>query len=292
MVARMVLTSTLIMVISMTFGLPYGAYGAIYGLILSRESLEATAGAVRSVVIGFAIAVAYILLGYMLALGDPFTRFIWIVGGFLAGFWAMSALRSYAASGRFGYLIAITITLWDRHVPTSQKVENTLWAAGVITFASFIVLMVEIVFARLTKVDVLMDGMAERLGCVEALFSAYASGEPVDPLTQKAISRLTTTGISRLRMNLNRSGFGSQHATEMGAVVALTGRLVDLAGNLPHLARSAPDSDRERIAAAAAQIREIRRDLLRGAIPRRELPESDAALPNIPTENWLENVAK
>src|SRR5258707_11055366 len=68
LVARMVTASTLVMILSMTFRLPYGAYGAIYAVILSRESLEATASAVRMVVIGFVLAGAYILLGLMLAL--------------------------------------------------------------------------------------------------------------------------------------------------------------------------------------------------------------------------------
>ena len=68
------------------------------------------------------------MLGLMLVLHDPALRFFWIVGGFLVGFWALSALRSYAASARFGYLIAITVTLWDRHATAESKVEATLWA--------------------------------------------------------------------------------------------------------------------------------------------------------------------
>src|SRR5260370_11642189 len=123
-VGRMVTASTLVMIISMTFRLPYGAYGAIYAVILSRESLEATASAVRMVVIGFVLAGAYILLGLMLALGDPILRFLWITAGFFIGFWAMSALRNYAASIRFSHLIAITITLWDKHVSAASRGEN------------------------------------------------------------------------------------------------------------------------------------------------------------------------
>src|SRR5260370_25917618 len=68
LVARMVITSTLVMILSMTFRLPYGAYGAIYALILSRESLEATANAVRMVIIGFGLAGAYSLIGMIVSL--------------------------------------------------------------------------------------------------------------------------------------------------------------------------------------------------------------------------------
>src|SRR3954452_19244862 len=95
LIAWMVITSTLVMMLSMTFRLPYGAYGAIYALILSRESLQATATAVRMVIIGFGLAGAYILIGMTVALGDPLIRFLWIVAGLLAGFWAISALSNY-----------------------------------------------------------------------------------------------------------------------------------------------------------------------------------------------------
>jgi hypothetical protein len=49
------------------------------------------------IVIGFALADAYLILGLMLVLDDPTPRFLWIIGGFLISFWAMSALRNYAA---------------------------------------------------------------------------------------------------------------------------------------------------------------------------------------------------
>lgn len=66
------------MIVSMTFKLPYGAYGAIYAVILSRESLEATSNAVRMIAISLALAGGYVILGLMLALGDPSLRFLWI----------------------------------------------------------------------------------------------------------------------------------------------------------------------------------------------------------------------
>ena len=47
LVARIVVASTLFMIITMIFRLPYGAYGAVFAITLSRESLEATASAAR-----------------------------------------------------------------------------------------------------------------------------------------------------------------------------------------------------------------------------------------------------
>ena len=267
LVARIVITSTLVMILSMTFRLPYGAYGAIYAFTLSRESLEATANAVRMVIIGLGLGAAYILLGMMVALGDPLVRFIWIVVSFLAGFWAMSALSNYAAATRFGYLIAITVTLWDRHITAAQKVENTLWAMGVITLASILTLLVEVLFASFRKSNALIQGIAERLTCVEELLRGCASGGPVSESIRTTVARLAMTGTSRMRMILRRSDFDSQYAAEMGAVVALTGRLVDLGANLANFTGPAAESDREQMGRVEMRIREIRDDLIRGAIP-------------------------
>jgi multidrug resistance protein MdtO len=264
LVARMVVASTLVMIISMTFRLPYGAYGAIYAVTISRASLEATTSAVRMIVIGFLLAGAYVSLGLTAALADPLLRFAWITGGFFIGFWAMSALSNYAASARFGYLLAITVTLWDKHISAELKVENALWAVGVLTLASIITLLLEIAFAAFTQSDDLIEGIAERLTCVEELLTQYVAGEAATASIRTTLARLAMTGTSGMRLILRRAGFDSQYATEMGAVVALTGRLVDLAANLPYFTGRVSESDREGIGRVAKQIREIR-DAVTGA---------------------------
>jgi hypothetical protein len=80
LVARMVTAATLVIIVSMTFRLPYGAYAALYALNISRDSLEGTRRAVQSIVVGFLFAGAYILGGTLVVLGDPVLRFLWIVG--------------------------------------------------------------------------------------------------------------------------------------------------------------------------------------------------------------------
>ena len=279
LVARMVTAATLVMIMSMTFRLPYGAFGAIYALILSRESLKATANAVRHVVIGFVIAGAFILLGMTLALADPMLRFLWIAGGFFAGFWAMSALRNYSAAGRFGYLMSITVTLWDRHISQASKVENTLWAVGVTALASIIALLVEIVFAAFRPSNGLIDAITERLTCVEELATHYLTGDPLSAPVHTTLARLAMTGTSRMRQMLHRSGFDPQYAERMGAVVALSGRLVDLAANLPHFTSSVPEIDGERIGRVAKRIRQIREDLIKGAVPQLPEPAGESDTP-------------
>ena len=101
LVARMVTASTLIMIVCMTFRIPYGAYAALFALILSRESLRGTAGAVRDFIVGSVLAGAYVVLGALLVLGNAMLRFLWVGATLFLVFYVVSALSSYTAAARF-----------------------------------------------------------------------------------------------------------------------------------------------------------------------------------------------
>src|SRR5580700_3858700 len=60
--ARMVIAATLVMIITMTFRIPYGAYAAAFALTISRESPQITVKALRTIVVGWALGAAYISL--------------------------------------------------------------------------------------------------------------------------------------------------------------------------------------------------------------------------------------
>src|SRR5260370_42422280 len=94
LVARMVTAATLVMIISMTFRLPYGSYGALFALNLSRESVHSSASAVRAMAIGFLLAGAYAFTGAMLVLGDPLLRFLCIGATLFLVFYGSSPARN------------------------------------------------------------------------------------------------------------------------------------------------------------------------------------------------------
>ena len=268
LVARTVIASTIVMILSMIYKIPYGAFGAIWAFNFAHGSLETTAKEVEGMVIGLLSAGAYIILGQGIALADPILRFIWVTGGFLLAFWGMSAFSRYSAAGRAGYLMAITVSLWDSHISAELKFERTLWALGVIMGAGLVALVVHLVFGALQKSSPLIEGIAERLSSVEELLREYLDGGKIDDSIRTALARLVMKGSSRLRQMLHQSGFDPQYAEQMGAVVALTGRLVDLAANLAEFTASVPESERERIRRLANRLRRIREDLTRGAVPR------------------------
>src|SRR5215469_2430062 len=183
LVARMVIAAVLVMIISMTFRLPYGGYSALFVLTLSRESLEGTIRAVWMIVIGFALGGAYVLAAGMLIVGNPMLRFLWVAATLFLIFYAISTTNNYGAAIRFGYLVVIAIPLWDRQITPEAKVTGTLWLVGTLTMASVISLLLEMGYVALRRGNDLLDPLRERLGCVQELLRSYADGRPFDEAT-------------------------------------------------------------------------------------------------------------
>jgi multidrug resistance protein MdtO len=267
LVARMVIAATIVMLITMTFRMPYGAYAALYALTISRESPQTIGKAVKSIVAAFVLGGAYVLISACFFFGDPLPRLLWVVGSLFISFYAISTMRNYGASSRFGYLIIITVPLWDTQIPTELRVEDTLWAVWAITIASVVAGLGGLVYGAIKPGDELVRSIAERLASVEELLTCYSAGRPVEDKTEARVTQLAMLGTSRLRRNLRRSTYSEQYREQMGAVVVLVGRLLDIAANLTAI-QDASD-DRPRIGALAASIASIHADLLSERVPAR-----------------------
>ncbi len=277
LVARMVIASTVVMIVTMTFKIPFGAYGAIYAFTISRESTQATVTAANTAIVTFALSGIYILFGAILFVGDPLLRILWIIGTLFLLFYALSAATNYFAANRFAYLVAITIALWDRHVPAMVQVSDTLWAIFSVMSASLITVAFELIFAHLKPWDDLVQSIADRLSGVEEVLNSYSADRPIDDRVKKEITRQSMLGTSRLRRILRRASYSPQYGDRMGAIVALTGRLVDLAANLAYFEIHITDAeDRKRVARLADSIASIRADLLKGQIPNPTSFDSEA----------------
>ncbi|HET6931517.1 MAG TPA: FUSC family protein [Candidatus Acidoferrum sp.] len=266
-VARAVLAASIVMILTMLFRMPYGAYAALYAVTISRENPQATIKEVKTIVVAFAASVLYVLTGAMLFLGEPDLRLLWIVATLFLMFFALRVVTNHTAAVRFGYLIVVTIPLWDQHISAEGRVEGTLWAFGSISLASIITALTEVAFAEFSGRDDLLQSIAERLGTVKELLECYAEGRPVDSKTEKQITRLAIVGTSRLRRYLKQSSYAPHYAEQMGAVVALTGRLVDIAANLTSLNFDLAGRDREQMGKLATDLTSIRAALLTEHVP-------------------------
>ena len=239
----MVIAATLVMLITMTFRLPFGVQ-AIYALVIARETHWATVRAVKMAILILAVATGYVVVGTMVSLGDPMLRTLWVIVSLFIAFLAIRIISDYGAAVGFGILVALSIPILDQHISTELKVTQTLWAAGQTMLAAIIAALVALFFAGLKPGDFLVRSIAERLASVEDLLNCYAAGRPVEENTAKHITRMAMLGTSALRRNIQRSGYSPHYAEQMGVVVALVGRLVDLAGSLVSLDVRVSEEDR------------------------------------------------
>ena len=266
-VSRAVIAATIVMILTMVFRMPYGAYAALYAVTLSRENPQATIKEVKTIVVAFAVCVLYILAGAMFLLSDPDLRLLWIIATLFLMFYALRIVTNFSAAVRFGYLIVVTIPLWGEHISAGRRVEGTLWAFGAISLASVITALIEVVFGEFSGHDDLLRSIGERLAAIEKLLFCYASGCPLDDKTKQQVTTLAMAGTSRLRRFLNRSSYSTGYAEQMGAVIGLSGRLVDIAAGLATLKLDLTEHDREQVRNVAANLASIRAALLNGRVP-------------------------
>ena len=267
LVARMVIAATLVMMICMVFRIPYAYRGAIYALTVSRESSLATLKSTAAILSLTGVGAAYLLASAWFVISIPTLHLLWVIASFFLGFYAISTIKNFGASSTFAIMICVGVPLWDRHVSAETNVEDTLWLCLASAIGVVVTVGVEILFSRIKPGEDIVAGVADRLAAVENLLVCFAENCPVDQLTQANVVRLAMVGTSMLRRILQRSAYAPDYAEQMGAVIALTGRIVDLAANLT-LPSQLPEDDREQIRLLAENVGNVRSALLAEGTPR------------------------
>jgi multidrug resistance protein MdtO len=267
LVARMVLAATIVMVICMAFRIPYGFQGAIFALLITRESPRATLQSSAKILIGIAISTAYVLLSVYFVINFPGFHFIWIIFSFFVAFYAVGSMTDYATSTTFAVVISVAVPLWDRYVPAKTNVEDTLWVALSSLVGILVLLAVEVIAARRRPGDDIVLPVAERLTAVEGLLTHLAAQGAIDDASKKNIVRYAMLGSSRLRRLLRRSDYTEHYKLQMNAVAVAVGRLVDTMATLPEFSGPLSSSDRQKSRELAGTIATVRVDLLNRRIP-------------------------
>jgi multidrug resistance protein MdtO len=267
LVYRMVVAATLITIVGMTFRIPYTFQGAVYALMISRESRQATLKSAVTILLVTGIGAAYLLISVSFVINSPPLHFVWVIGSLFLAFYAISALTNYTAAVIFAIMISVGVPLWDRILPSETNVEDTLWLCLSVVIGVVITAAVELVFARRRSGDDVVMPIGERLSAIERLMSRYAERAYLDAATKEPVIQFAMRGTSLLRRILRRSDSPIQYSVEMGGVIALVGRLVDLAAALTQLGFEASASDQKRLRNLASALASIRNDLLNRRIP-------------------------
>jgi multidrug resistance protein MdtO len=214
LVGRMVTAATLAMLISMTFRLPYGAYCAVYALSISRESTQITMKTAATRIAAYSLGAICVLIGAAVFVDDPLLRLLWVCGALFIAFYAMSAMKDRAAATAIGYLIVITVPLWDQHISGELRLEGTLWAAFALSIGNGIAVAVELLFEAIRPGNDLLRSIADRLSAVESVLACYATDGLTDQ-AKKRVTRLAMLGTSRLRYILRDSKYSREYREQM-----------------------------------------------------------------------------
>lgn len=228
---RYLLAATLTMLVIVTFRLPGAAVGGFYSLLLPRESPITTAKSALATLTAVVVSLGFSLLGSMLFIDYPLTHFLWIIGSFFVAFLALSAMSNYGAASAFAIVIVLNVPAWDVPVPSAAVVFTNLWTAGSIALALGATLVVEFGFALLATTDQYEAGLDERLGTVAVYLEQCAHGA-VTEQTRNKVRQLAMVSVSRLRALALNSNVTAQERARRSTIVALVGRLVDVAATL------------------------------------------------------------
>ena len=231
-VARVTIAATLVMLMVMTFQIPNGFLGAIFTLFISRENPTATLVSGLRTIAFFCLATVCTLIGAAMLVDDPLTHFLGVGISLFVSFFLISIMTDYGTAVAFGFTIAGAIPLWDRTtLNVNDRVENTLWLAGVVAIGIVVAIVVEYVFRRVHPTTDLTEGIEGRLQTVENVLRSAAEERPLDSVTEKRLALYATVGTSRLRRLIIRSRYSAHFKAQLGTAVALVGQLVDVAAN-------------------------------------------------------------
>jgi multidrug resistance protein MdtO len=279
LIARMVIAATLVMIICITFRIPYAFQGAIYTLIVSRDTSQATFKSAAAILSLTAFGALYLLVSAWFVISTPTFHLLWVIASFFLGFYGIGILNNFAASSTFAIMLCVGVPLLDRYVSAETNVEDILWLCLSSAIGVLVTVAVETSFAPIRPGGDILAGLTDRLAAMQDLLTCLAQDCPVDRLTETELSRLAVVGTSTLRRVIRRSPGSPHYAEQMGAVIALTGTLVDLAANLTRPAFQISEQQRTQIRRLAENVATIRLDLLAGKTPQMSkspMPEGKA----------------
>jgi multidrug resistance protein MdtO len=266
LVARMTVAATLVMIICMTFRIPYGFQGAIYALLITRESPRATLQSAGTMLLVTGIGAAYLLISAGFVISISILHFLGIIGSLFVAFYALSTMTNHGAAVIFAIMVSVGVPLWDRHVSAETNVEDTLRVLLASLIGVAVTAAVELAFARMKPGDDIVLPIAERLAAVQSLLTGYLEDRPVDREAEK-IARLAILGTSTLRSALRRSDYSPEYTAQMSGVVALVGRLLDIAAALTQVSFEFSATDQKQLRNLAATVARIRTDLMSRRTP-------------------------
>jgi multidrug resistance protein MdtO len=270
--SRMVVAATLTMIVIMTFRIHGGGLGTLYAFFIARDNIHATLRSAASIFVSYAAGVCFILVGANLFADDPTVRVLWFSGSIFIVFFFIKTLANFEAAIAFALLVVNTLPTWQLLITAEVRVERTLSQALAVGVGTLVTVAVELVFHALHPKEELFEGLEARWNSLRSLLHCYARELPVPEATVTQFAHFATIGSSRLRRILSSSSYERQYREQMTAVVALTGRMMDIGSTMAQMRYHLAKDDPDRIARVLIQLDEIQKAVeTRAAPPVHEL---------------------
>jgi len=260
-VVRMTIAATLVMIIAVTFRIPYAFLGGLFSILMARENLAATWRGGRLIVLGFVLASLYTLLGMMLFRGYPITHFYWVIGSLYLVFFVIRTVPNYAAAVAFAVPIGVALPVWDRTLPSQDQVEGTLWPILAVAIGAGAAVATEAIYRIFDRSDPLITSVDDMLLAVEQVAESIAGLHAPARSIRTRVLQYHLIGTGRLRTALQRQGVDPTKRAQRSALISLTGRLIDLAASLKDTPRRPDEDDAVRLRALAERLGAIRTEL-------------------------------
>jgi multidrug resistance protein MdtO len=259
-VIRMTIAATLVMIIVVTFRIPNAFLAGLFSILLARENLTATWRGGQFIVLGFALASLYTLLGMILFRGYPITHFFWVIGSLYLIFFVIRTTTNYAAALAFVIPIGVALPVWDRTLPSELQVEGTLWPILIIALGAGVTVGTEALYRIFDRSDPLITFGDDLLLAVQQVAESLAAHHaPPEPVLARVL-QYQMIGTGRLRIMLQRQGLDPTRRAQRAALISLGGRLIGLAANLMRTPPQ-PGEDAIRLRALAERLAAIRKEL-------------------------------
>lgn len=250
LVVRMVLSSTLTMLVIMTFHLPSGALGGFFALLFSRQDFRATLQQGIILALCFTLGTVYVILTLTMVVDSPVSHFLWVLASLYLCFFVITASRVYAYSSGFVFTLAGAIPLWDGAANVNAKISLTLYTLLSVAIASGASILVEAVCLPLRPADPVTAGLADRLRVAGAALLSAAGARPISSSERRLLARYAAVGASALRQQVVRSGLSGTPRARASAAIAMVDRITGLCALLLSPGRAAaPPADGERCGA-------------------------------------------
>jgi multidrug resistance protein MdtO len=260
-VARMTIAATLVMIIAVTFRIPYAFLAGLFSILMARENLAATWRGGRLVVLGFVTASLYTLLGMMLFRGYPITHFFWVIGSLYLVFFVIRTVPNYAAAVAFAIPIGVALPVWDRTLPSQDQVEGTLWPILAVAVGAGAAVATEAIYRIFDRSDPLITSVDDMLLAVQQVAKSIAGLHAPAKSLRTRILQYHLIGTGRLRTALQRQGLDPTRRAQRSALISLSGRLIDLAASLEDTPPQPGEDDAVRLRALAKRLGATRAEL-------------------------------